>query len=139
MRFHTRQRRKPTINIISLIDILCILLIFFIVTTVFKKEEPVIKIDLPESTQAKPTNENIPTLITVTEDSKIYLGDKLVSPEALGKALKEALSAKPDLKLAMKASKKAPFETIIKVMDATRSAGIKQLPTFTEEATAPTP
>jgi biopolymer transport protein ExbD len=51
MAFYTKVKRPPVINIISLIDILCILLIFFVVTTEFKKNEAQVQIQLPESTQ----------------------------------------------------------------------------------------
>jgi biopolymer transport protein ExbD len=53
MRFHTRKRRTPSIIIVSLIDILAILLIFFIVTTTFRKEQPRLQINLPESKTAE--------------------------------------------------------------------------------------
>jgi len=53
MRFDTRKRRTPSIVIVSLIDILAILLIFFIVTTIFRKEQPRLQINLPESKTAE--------------------------------------------------------------------------------------
>jgi biopolymer transport protein ExbD len=53
MQFYTRKRRTPFINIVSLIDILAILLIFFIVTTNFRKPQPQLKINLPDSKSAE--------------------------------------------------------------------------------------
>ncbi len=53
MRFYTRKRRAPSIIIVSLIDILAILLIFFIVTTTFRKNQPQLQINLPESKTAE--------------------------------------------------------------------------------------
>ncbi len=142
MRFRTKIRRSPIINIVSLIDILCIVLIFFIVTTVFRREEPQIKLDLPESSQAKPAQQTTPEIISVTEDQKIYVGDKLITAGELGDYLKSRKAADATVKFALKASKKAPFEVIVKVMDAVHVAGITELPTFTEEPNsnaAPTP
>ena len=49
MRFYTRKKRTPQLIIVSLIDILAILLIFFIVSTTFRKEQPRLQINLPES------------------------------------------------------------------------------------------
>jgi biopolymer transport protein ExbD len=135
MRFYTKPRRTPTINIVSLIDILCIVLIFFIVTTTFRKDDPTIKIDLPESTQAKPTKDIPPTIISVTKAGIIFLDTTPVSPESLAVALKRKLSADPTAKVALKASKDAAFGVIVKVMDAVRGAGLESLPTFTEETT----
>lgn len=135
MRFQTHRNRKtPFINIISLVDILCILLIFFIVTTVFKKDEPIVQIKLPETTQAEPAKETPPTIVYVTADEKIFLDSQPVSPDQLGAILKQKIAAGTLTKVAMKADKKAPFGLIVKVMDAAKFAGIKNLPTFTEDA-----
>ena len=57
MQFVRKKRRSPAINIINLIDVLVVLLIFYIVTTVFKKTENNIIIKVPKSTDAGVTNE----------------------------------------------------------------------------------
>jgi len=136
MRFRVKARRSPIINIVSLIDILCIVLIFFVVTTVFRREEPQIKLDLPQSSQAKPAQQATPEIISVTEDEKVYVGDKEVAAADLGDYLKSRKEADATVKFALKASKKAPFEVIVKVMDAVKIAGIDELPTFTAEDAA---
>jgi biopolymer transport protein ExbD len=130
MQFSRKPRRSPTLNIIPLIDILVVLLIFYIATTVFKKPQPTINIVVPDSTTAKATKETPPSIIYVTADSKIYLDDTLVDPDALGKALKAKLDSNPDFKVAMKADTTAPFGVITKVMDAAHTAGISNLQTF---------
>jgi biopolymer transport protein ExbD len=134
MRFSRKVRRPPIINIISLIDILVVLLIFYIATTVFKKSEPKINIVVPSSTHAGSTKETTPSIIYVTADNKMYLDDTLVQPEQLADLLKQRLKADPNYKVAMKADTKAPFGMITKVMDAANTAGIPNLPTFTSPA-----
>jgi biopolymer transport protein ExbD len=134
MQFARKPRRSPVINIIPLIDTLVVLLIFYIATTVFKKSEPKITIKVPSSSQAKETKETPPTIIYVTADSKIFLGDDPVEPEKLGDLLKEKIKANPDFKVAMRADTKAPFGVITKVMDAAHIAGIGDLPTFMDVA-----
>ena len=52
MNFAVRKRRAPVIIIVSLVDILIILLIFFVVSTTFKKDQPEVQINLPESKTA---------------------------------------------------------------------------------------
>ncbi len=134
MRFYTKSRTKPTISIVSLVDILCILLIFFVVTTVFKSDEPVIKIDLPESSQAKAQTDNGPIVIYVTDDEKIFLSNVPIAIDQLGDALTKLRKELPSSSFALKSSKRAPFGLIIRVMDAVKAAGIKQLPAFALEA-----
>jgi len=135
MQFARKPRRSPVLNIIPLIDVLVVLLIFYIATTVFKKSEPKLNIVVPPSTTAKPSQESPPSTIYVTADSKIYLDDVLVDPDQLGQILKDKIQANPSFKVAMRADTKAPFGIITKVMDAAHIANIADLPTYTE----PTP
>ncbi|MCE0524147.1 MAG: biopolymer transporter ExbD [Methylacidiphilales bacterium] len=132
MQFPRKARRSPAINIINLIDILIVLLIFYIATTVFKKSEPKIVIKVPSSTTATATQETPPSIIYVTSDSKIFLDDAPVEPEQLGDLLKSKIAANPSFKVDMKADAAAPFGMITKVLDAAHIAGISDLPTFTE-------
>jgi biopolymer transport protein ExbD len=139
MKFPRKPRRSPTLNIIPLIDILVVLLIFYIATTVFKKPQPTINIVVPDSTTAKTTQETPPSIIYVTNDSKIYLDDVLVDPDMLGDMLKQKLAANPAFKVAMKADTKAPFGIITKVMDAAHVAGISNLQTFMQTDSSSSP
>jgi biopolymer transport protein ExbD len=130
MQFARKPRHRPIINIISLIDILVVLLIFYIATTVFKRSQPKINIVVPSSTRATATKETAPAIIYVTADSKMFLEDQPVDPDQLGALLKSKIAADPTYKVAMKADTKAPFGMITKVMDAAHAAGITDLPTF---------
>jgi len=130
MQFARKPRRRPFINIIPLIDVLVVLLIFYIATTVFKKSQPMIKIVVPDSTTAKVTDKTPPSIIYVTSDSKIFLDDAPVEASKLGDILKEKLAANPAFQVAMKADTDAPFGVITKVMDAAHVAGISDLQTF---------
>jgi biopolymer transport protein ExbD len=137
MQFARKPRRHAFINIIPLIDVLVVLLIFYIATTVFKKTEPRITIKVPSSTQAKAAQGAPPSIIYVTEESKIFLDDTPVDPDKLGDLLKSKLAADPNFKVAMKADTKAPFGVIAKVMDAAHDANLPDLPTFMNTATPP--
>jgi biopolymer transport protein ExbD len=130
MQFTRKRRRPPMINIIPLIDVLVVLLIFYIATTVFKKPEPKIKIVVPDSSRAKATQDTPPTILYVTNDGKFFLGDEAVEPDKLADILKSKLAADPNFKVAMKADTKAAFGDIVKVMDAAHAAGMGDLPTF---------
>ena len=135
MRFSQKRRTMPVINIISLIDILCILLIFFIVTTVFKRPEPMVPINVPKSSEAKAVGENeVPPLILyVTKEGKMFLGDQPVEPSRLAGELRNRKASAPDFKIAMKADAAVPFRVIVGINDAASQAGIGHLPTFMDE------
>jgi biopolymer transport protein ExbD len=130
MQFARKRRRQPFINIISLIDILTVLLIFYIATTVFKRTEPKLNIVVPPSTTAKTTQDTVPSTIYVTSDSKVFFDDTPVDPDKLGDLLKSKVAANPNFKVAMKCDQNAPFKIIVKIMDAANQAHIANLSTY---------
>lgn len=134
MRFYTRKRRNPSIIIVSLIDILAILLIFFIVTTTFRKDLPSLKINLPESKTAEvaAAQENEPLVLRVKSEKEISLGDQPVTIEDLAAQLRSARAQAPDRPFQMQADRDAPFGLVVKVMDALKEAGIRNVSTFTQ-------
>ena len=137
MNFMPHRRRKPEIIIVSLIDIFAILLIFMVMTTQFKeekKEQPEVTIKLPESKSAVAAeNPGRPTILSISENEEIFLGAKKVAIYELPEALADLLKQTPPPNLALNADKKAPFGTIIKVLDAMKEAGVKgSLSAFTE-------
>jgi biopolymer transport protein ExbD len=138
MRFLTRKRKHtPTIIIVALIDVLIVLLIFLMVTTTFK-QQPALKLVLPESSQAQKAGAQEKALLIVSIDSKgnMRLGtDALpVTDDRLKSEFKTRAEKDPDLKVAISADKDAPFGQIIKVMDAAKEAHIKMVNAFTREA-----
>jgi biopolymer transport protein ExbD len=133
MNFAVRKRRAPSIIIVSLVDILTILLIFFVVSTTFKKDQPEVQINLPESkTATKAPAELEHAIVSVDEADAIKLNDRSVDVDELESAVRN-LSQTQKASLALQADRKASFGTIIKVMDALKLAGVRNLPAFTRE------
>ena len=133
MKFYTSKRRMPAVIIVSLIDILAILLIFVIVTTTFRRDQPEVLIKLPESSTATAEpNPSDPALLSISADEQIFLDKKKVQIAGLKTALQEMLAATPNRALALNIDTKAPFGLIIKVLDVLKEAGVKNLPAFTE-------
>jgi biopolymer transport protein ExbD len=132
--FMPRRRRKPEIIIVALIDIFAILLIFMVMTTQFKQELPEVTIKLPESKSAVVAEKaGNPVVLTISEKEEIFLDTKKVAIEELKTALEDMLKKTPPPTLALNADKKAPFGSIIKVLDILRDAGVKgNLSAFTE-------
>jgi biopolymer transport protein ExbD len=132
MNFSVRKRRAPNIIIVSLVDILIILLIFFVVSTTFKKDQPEVQINLPQSKSAtaKPA-ELEHAIVSVDENDAVKLNGKDIAVDQLEEAVRN-LSAEQRSSLALRADKKTSFGTIIKVLDALKLAGVKNLPAFTQ-------
>lgn len=142
MQFFVHKRRQtPSVIIVALIDVLIVLLIFLMVTTTFK-QQPALRLALPESSQAKKTgaNENAPLLVSVDAKGTLRLGQEArpVTADQLKSELVSAVEKKPNLQLAISADKDAPFGQIIKVMDAAKEAKITNAPNaFTKETGKP--
>jgi biopolymer transport protein ExbD len=132
MQFAVRKRRAPSIIIVSLVDILTILLIFFVVSTTFKKDQPEVQINLPESkTATKSPAELEHALVSVDEQDVVKLNGRAIPVDQLQQAVTD-LAPTQKASLAMQADRKATFGTIIKVMDALKLAGVRNLPAFTQ-------
>lgn len=133
MQFYTRKRRHPAINIVSLIDILCILLIFFIVTTTFKKDEPELQIDLPKSTQAKEADRaDEPLVIFLSKEGKILIQNSEIPRSELSARLRELHTRQPRLGFVLRADEGVPLGLFVSVLDASKEAGIENLGLTTE-------
>ncbi len=141
MQFYAHKRRQaPAVIIVALIDILIVLLIFLMVTTTFK-QQPALKLALPESSQAQKTgaNEVPPLVVSIDPKGNLRLGAdaRPVTLERLKQELLAAVAKTPDTKLALSADKMAPFGQIIKVMDVAKEAKLKLVNAYTKETGKP--
>ncbi|MGD0350031.1 MAG: biopolymer transporter ExbD [Verrucomicrobiota bacterium] len=139
MRFLVRKRRTaPAVIIVALIDVLIVLVIFLLVTTTFK-QQAALKLQLPESSQAKKAgaNENPPFVVSI-DTNGIYYVEKLPKTfEQLRNELILKAAMNPNLVLAINADEKAPWGKIVKVRDAAAEAKIKTLVAYTKEPAKP--
>ena len=141
MHFYVRKRRQaPAVIIVALIDILIVLLIFLLVTTTFK-QQPSLRLALPESSQAQKTgaNEAPPLVVSIDPKGTMRFGAdaRPVTLERLKEDLVAMLANNPSLKLAIGGDKDAPWGQVVKVMDVAREAGVKESRAFTREPGKP--
>ncbi len=136
MNFLPRRRRKPEIMIVSLIDIFAILLIFVIVNTTFRREQPGVTIKLPESKTAVAVQSGSEALkLSIDEKGDVYLGAKKVSISELRGELDALMKLPAPPRLALAPDKRASVGSLISVLDALKEAGVKgDLAAFTEKA-----
>ncbi|HRE83777.1 MAG: biopolymer transporter ExbD [Verrucomicrobiales bacterium] len=126
MKFYLKRRRSPSVPIVTLIDILAILLIFFIVTTTFKTKESLVQVNLPRSSEmGEGTTAETRVSLALAKDGSISLGDRLVPLESLSAALEEFRASRPKDRLELKADEGAPLGLMVKVWDAASQAGLK--------------
>jgi biopolymer transport protein ExbD len=134
MKFAVKKRRAPSIIIVSLVDVLTILLIFFVVSTTFKRDQPEVQINLPDAKTSKAVPAELEhAIVSVDQDDQIKLDGQAIQVDQLGQAIKDLPTTRRS-SIALQADKKASFGVIIKVMDELKLAGVKNLPAFTEGA-----
>jgi len=125
MQFLEKKRRKVIINITSLIDVLFLLLIFFMVSSTFV-EQPGMKLELPETKSA--TTEKIKELILeINSDESMILNQEAIKLENLEEKFKQLLPSLEEKSLVLKADKNVPHGTVVKVMDIAKLSGLEKL------------
>lgn len=133
----TRRRRHPAINITPLIDVVFLLLIFFMVSSTFKEHQG-LDIALPSAQNAK--NQEIGAKeIAVDRQGRFYLEGVLVDESGLRQGLAALLAEQPGAPLVLRADKNAGFGRVVRVIDIAREVGGTHLiiPTDLLEALPP--
>ena len=133
----SKAQRPPVIRVINLVDVLFILLIFFIATTTFRATSPTaVKLVLPEAKTAEEVGrEKVDRLnIAVGSDETIYLDNKPVALSVLEKALRDAREKNPKVQVQFSADKTVSYGTVVATVDAARSAGIPDITAFTKKS-----
>jgi biopolymer transport protein ExbD len=127
MQLNLRPRRRPVpaIPIVSLIDIMVILLIFFIATTTFRDKKVQLKINLPQSKAVGGVEaaESARKSITVTSQKDLFVDGNPVAVEKLAAELVRLKTANPAVKLELQADTETPLGLLVQIWDALRSSG----------------
>jgi biopolymer transport protein ExbD len=129
MNLRPRNREDPEINLINFIDVLLVLLIFFMVTTTFQQEGRV-KVQLPQASEIPlPRGTREPLVITVTADGGYRVNERTLinaSPETLRAAiLKEAGSDRGPITI--RADARTTHQAVVTAMDVAGRLGFSQL------------
>ncbi|MCD6134724.1 MAG: biopolymer transporter ExbD [Candidatus Omnitrophica bacterium] len=125
MEFERGKRIRMHLDIAPLIDIVFLLLIFFMLTANFIMQ-PGIKLALPQAATAKPQEEeNI--IVFITKDNRIYLNDREINIDELRDALEEKLKTARKKTVVLKADERINLGLAVRVMDVAKEAGTEGL------------
>ena len=143
MKFRRKPRENVEINLASLLDVVFILLLFFVVTTTFTRETQ-LQIDLPEAASATPPqpSERKPLEVQIAADGSYALnGQPLARSDlaTLSSALQQASAGDSSMPLVISADAQTPHQAVITAMDAAGKLGFAHLRISTVEAAKPTP
>ncbi|WP_313740053.1 biopolymer transporter ExbD [Pseudomonas sp.] len=144
MKFRRNRRRENVdINLASLIDVVFVLLLFFVVTTTFTRENQ-LRVELPESVSATPPSAEPGRQVEITISAEgVYSVNNNLLPrsdlDTLIDAVQRASEGDNTLPLLISADGKTPHQSVVTAMDAAGKLGFSQLRMTTVEAVQGTP
>jgi biopolymer transport protein ExbD len=121
-----RRRRQPTINIVPLVDVLTVLLFFFLVTMQFKQVST-LNITVPKIETAGENEIQEQIVIALSPAGEIYLNDRPLQKSALEAAMKLAGELTPDIPVLLIADEEVPLKYVTEVMDVCRSHQLNKI------------
>lgn len=121
-----RRRRPPSINIVPLVDVLTVLLFFFLVTMQFKQLST-LNITVPEIKTAGKNKIEERVVIALSPEGEIYLNDRPVEVAEFEQAIKLIGGATPELPVLLIADETVALKHVTEVMDICRSNKLNKI------------
>lgn len=126
MPYTKRRQRKPYVNIVPLVDVLTVLLFFFIVTMQFKQFK-VLNITMPEIKTAGVNQVDDQIIIAINESGEIFYNGIAVTTKQLSESLVATNQVKADFSVLIMADEETELKVITEVMDLCRNNQLNQI------------
>ena len=135
MRLQHHFKEEPTVDLTSLIDVVFLLLIFFMVSTTFERQA-ILKVDLPEASAVEEMAEIPESLeLVIDGDGRMFLNDqRLVDSKAstVRAAMEQLSGGSRDLPLILRADRQTPHHYVVTAMDVAAQLGFTNLSIATD-------
>ncbi|MEZ4754412.1 MAG: biopolymer transporter ExbD [Bdellovibrionota bacterium] len=130
MEFEGRKLLANTFDMTPLIDVVFLLLIFFMLTSTMMIQEG-IELDLPGS-ESSGTVEQSPLVLSIDKTGKLTFKENAISIESLKEQLKDIFALDPNEPIVIRSDQKVPVQDLVDTMDAIRSSGGSNISLATE-------
>ena len=127
-------RPMSDINMTPLIDVMLVLLVIFMITAPLMSSS--LKLDLPKTEGAKPTDAGQYVTVAVNPKGQFYWGDDAVSAEQLKLRVREAALRNPAMEVQLRADQSVPYGRIAELIGLVQDGGLTRLG-FVTEGVAP--
>lgn len=115
------------VELTPIIDMVFLLLIFFLVATTFHQTEREMQIALPHAAHGGPISAALRDIIVnVDREGTIILNGATISAEELQQRVTQAVEANPDQKVTIRGDREAPYQHVARVLDICKGAGVQQ-------------
>ena len=122
-----REEAGVSVEMMPLIDMVFLLLIFFLVATTFHQEEREMQIALPAAASAGPISASLREIIVnVTVEGRIVVGGRTMQPEDLRAIVSEAVQTNSNQKVTIRGDRATSYANVVAVLDICKSAGIQE-------------
>ena len=132
MEFEGLTSRHKTPNLTPLIDIVFLLLVFFMLTAHFVKDQS-LDIVLPEANSAVNLEEQAALEIVINNKGEILIAKQLIKSDELDAVLKQAMQARSNKQVILRGDKNSKLDLTVQIMDAARKAGAESLDIMTNQ------
>ncbi|MCG7866300.1 MAG: biopolymer transporter ExbD [gamma proteobacterium symbiont of Stewartia floridana] len=129
MNFRTKARKSPEVDITPLIDVVFLLLIFFMVSTTFEHESQIL-IELPEATGEEIQREEQQLDITINIAGTFFVNQREVvntEMETLKLAISKAIGDRGNIPVIINADARTPHQSVMTAMDAASQLGLTKM------------
>ena len=128
-----RRRSSFGLNLTPLIDIVFLLLVFFMLTAHFVRDDAV-SVELPQAQSGEPLEPDEGALVLLLDrEGRVLLGEREVKPEELERVLRSRLHARVNKEVRLRGDRQADLGVAVQVMDAARMAGAESFDIITEK------
>ena len=132
MQLFTKNKRNIEINVAPLIDVVFLLLIFFMLASEFTDFKTIDMIS-PNQSEIDQPESNLPLIINLSEKGDITIDSKEVSFNKLTQTVKDKLSNKKETKIIISTPHETKVNILIKIVDTIRGLGIENIALITKE------
>jgi len=129
MNLQPGDQDEPEVNLTPLIDVVFLLLIFFMVSTTFEQQSR-IQIELPEATATPAETEDETLEIVIDAQGRYFIGERQVvntELKTLKSAISKAVEGRETLTVIIRADASTPHQAVITALDATSQLGLTQI------------
>lgn len=140
MKLQRQFKEEPTVDLTSLIDVVFLLLIFFMVSTTFERQA-VLEVNLPEASAVENLEELPESLeLVIDEAGRMYLNDKQLvdsNERTIRAAMEQAVGDNRDIPLILRADRLTPHHHVVTAMDVAAQLGFTNLSIATDRSGGP--
>lgn len=120
-------KSRPSIEMTPMIDMVFLLLIFFLVATTFHQTEREMQIALPFASSSGPISVSLrEIIINVNDQGEIIVGGRTITEDDLGGLVREAVAVNPEQKVTVRGDRNTVYARIAAVLDVCKQSGVQE-------------